>query len=86
MYISRDRGWYERMNSTELLCQCPQFHVFSSVEDFAMKLLMPFLQRVGKVSRRRPCYGAVLTSSETSMQPLIGVKVPSDNVSMIHVG
>ena len=86
MSISRDRGWYERMNSTELLWQCPQFHVFSGVEDFAMKPLMPFLQRVGIVSRRRPCYGADLTSSETSLQPLIGVKVPSDNVSMIHVG
>ena len=48
------------------------------MEDFAMKPLMPFLQRVVIVSRRRPCYGAVLTSLETSMQPLIGVKVPSD--------
>ena len=27
-----------------------------NVEDFAMKPLMPFLQRVGIVSRRRPCY------------------------------
>ena len=51
----------------------------------AMKPLMPFLQRVGLVSRRRPCFGADLTRSETSMQPLIGVKVPSDNVSMIHI-
>ena len=39
-------------------------------------MLMPLLQRGGIVSKRKPCYGANLTSSVTSMQPLIGGKGP----------
>ena len=66
------------------LWQCPLFRVSSSVAGFAMKPPIPLSQlRDGKISRKR--YGAVLTSSEMSTQLSIGIKVPSDNVSMMHV-
>ena len=39
---------------------------------------------MGKSHEKKPCYGAVLTSSEMPTQLSIGIKVPQDNVSMMH--
>ena len=45
---------YEQHSTVPCVLQCG---------GLAMQPLMPFLKRVGLVSRRRPCYGAVLTTS-----------------------